>query len=101
MALFEHIEALRGASIMEQHEFPLFELTGLYQKFVVEREQMQGECIMVNLNEARDYSDEALLNLIVASGYVRDDADISFRIDAARQYFYAYFHLEYLEKTSA
>ena len=95
MSLFAEIQPLSGMEVLEEHQFPLFELTGLYQKFRVDRagEIISGECITVNLHEAQNKSDEEILNLIVASGYVAEDMDISFRIDAGRRYFYAYFNL--------
>lgn len=93
MDLFQEINQLSGAQILDEHIFPLFELTGLYQKFFVAREDIGGECIIVNLQEAQNKSDEEILNLIIASGYVAEDADVSFRVDSQRRYFYAYFNL--------
>lgn len=93
MDLFKDIQQISGAEISEEHQFPLFELTGLYQKFFVAEKAISGECIIVNLAEAQNKSDEEILNLIIASGYVAEDMDVSFRIDLQRRYFYSYFNL--------
>lgn len=91
MTDFSRIQNLNGAHIIEAHEFPLFQFTALYQKFTVPSERISAESIIVPL-EVIDISHEELLNLIIASGYVADDADITFRTNEASGYFYAYFN---------
>ncbi|SUO98088.1 hypothetical protein [Suttonella indologenes] len=94
MADFSRIELLADSSILEQHEFPLFEYTGLYLQLRSQAQTMDYCCIVVDQQEAQDADDEKLLNLVAASGYVDDDSDITFRISKAEQYFYTYFNFK-------
>lgn len=95
MSLFLNIKQLSNIQMIDEHQFPLFEYTGLYQKFSAPEQHMEAECIIVNLQEVAEVkpiTDEAILNLVVASGYVPEDADLTFRIDPNREYLYAYFN---------
>lgn len=92
MADFSRIELLADSVILEQHEFPLFEYTGLYLHLRSRAQAMDYGCIVVDQSEAQDADDEKLLNLVAASGYVDDDSDITFRISKARNYFYTFFN---------
>lgn len=92
MSDFNHIEQISGAEILEQHQFPLYELTGLFQRLHVAEKGITVECIIVNLEEAEGKSDEDILNLVAASGYVAQDSDITFRSNAESGYFYTYFN---------
>ncbi len=93
MANFSNIQNLTGAEILEQHEFPLFQFTALYQKFVVAEQGIAAESVIVELAEI-NVTHEELLNLIVSSGYVAEDADVTFRVNEASGYFYAYFNFQ-------
>lgn len=53
---------------------------------------MTYESIIVSLADTQDITDEQLLNLVVASGYVNEDSDLTFRINEASGYFYTYFN---------
>lgn len=92
MADFSRVQRLADTEILEEHEFPLFEYTGLYQRGYSKLQGLTYSIIAVELAETADISDEKLLNLIAASGYVDEDSDITFRINKASGYFYAYFN---------
>lgn len=92
MADFSRIELLADSQILEQHEFPLFEYTGLYLRLQSQAQAMDYSCIVVDMQQAHDANDEKLLNLVAASGYVNDDSDITFRISKAEKYFYTFFN---------
>ena len=53
--------------------------------------------IVVSLEEAADRDTQYLLNLVVASGYVAEDADLTFRENRAGGYLYTYFNIQPLE----
>ena len=92
MSDFNNIEQINGAEILEEHQFPLYELTGLFQRLHVAEKGITVESIVVDLAEAEGKSDEEILNLVAASGYVKDDSDITFRSAAGHGYFYTYFN---------
>lgn len=92
MADFSHVQLLADTVLLEEHEFPLFEYTGLYQRGYSKAQGLTYSTIVASLEETRDISKEKLLNLIVASGYVDEDSDITFRENEASGYFYAYFN---------
>ncbi|SUO93346.1 hypothetical protein [Suttonella ornithocola] len=94
MADFSKVQLLSDTVVIEQHEFPLFEYTGLYQKCYSAAQRLTFSSIIVPLSETREISDEKLLNLIVASGYVDEDSDMTFRINEASGYFYTYFNFQ-------
>lgn len=89
---FSGIQQLNGAEIEDEHVFPLYDLTGLFQRLHVPGKGMTVESIVVNLAEAKGKSDEEILNLVAASGYVHDDSDITFRSNPEHGYFYTYFN---------
>ena len=96
----ECLEGLRlpdSGEILEEHRFPLFEYTGLYQKLRVPAAGVQVESIVVSLEEAAERDTQYLLNLVVASGYVAEDADLTFRENRAGGYLYTYFNIQPLE----
>jgi len=80
---FARIRLPDSGEILEEHRFPLFEYTGLYQKLRVPAAGVQVESIVVSLEEAADSDTQYLLNLVVASGYVAEDADLTFRENRA------------------
>ncbi|MBV7433548.1 hypothetical protein KRX19_00775 [Cardiobacteriaceae bacterium TAE3-ERU3] len=92
MSDFNNIEQINGAEIIEEHQFPLYELTGLFQRLRVAEKGITVESIVVNLAEAKGKSDEEILNLVAASGYVKEDSDITFRSSTGHGYFYTYFN---------
>lgn len=94
MSDFNNIERIAGGEILDQHTFPLFGLTGLFQRVHVPEQGMTVDCVVVMLAEAVDKSDEELLNLVVASGYVDDDSDVTFRHSDTSGYFYTYFNFQ-------
>ena len=69
---FARIRLPDSGEILEEHRFPLFEYTGLYQKLRVPAAGVQVESIVVSLEEAADRDTQYLLNLVVASGYVAE-----------------------------
>ena len=91
--LFTRIRLPDSAEILEEHRFPLFEYTGLYQKLRVPATGVQVESIVVSLEEATAHSTQELLNLILASGYVAEDAEFTFRENRADGYLYTYFNI--------
>lgn len=92
MTDFSRVQLLADSVILDTHEFPLFEYTGLWQKYRSEAQKMTYESIIVSLADTQDITDEQLLNLVVASGYVNEDSDLTFRINEASGYFYTYFN---------
>ncbi|UJF23902.1 hypothetical protein L0B52_06040 [Suttonella sp. R2A3] len=92
MSDFNNIETVAGAKILDEHTFPLFGLTGLFQRLYVAGKGITVDCVIVSLAEAADKSDEELLNLVVASGYVHEDSDVTFRHNESSGYFYTYFN---------
>ncbi len=94
MVDFSRIELLADSEIIEQHEFPLFGYTGLYLRCHSARESLGYDCVVVSLREVEDCDDEKLLNLVVASGYVKENSDITFRSNPASEYFYTYFNFQ-------
>lgn len=95
--LFHRIRLPEGGEVHEEHRFPLFEYTGLYQKLHIPASGLQVECITVSLEEAAGRSVSDLLNLVVASGYVAEDADLTFRESRTDGYLYAYFNIRPLD----
>ena len=89
---FAHPGALKDAVILERHDFPLFELMGEYQKIAVPAQKLTVECIIAPLF-GHDKSTQDLLDMAAASGYIRDDSDITFHASESTGYFCAYFHL--------
>ena len=89
---FARIRLPDSGEILEEHRFPLFEYTGLYQKLRVPAAGVQVESIVVSLEEAADRDTQYLLNLVVASGY-----DLTFRENRAGGYLYTYFNIQPLE----
>lgn len=63
---FARIRLPDSGEILEEHRFPLFEYTGLYQKLRVPAAGVQVESIVVSLEEAADSDTQYLLNLVVA-----------------------------------
>ena len=94
---FARIRLPDSGEILEEHRFPLFEYTGLYQKLRVPAAGVQVESIVVSLEEAADRDTQYLLNLVVASGYVAEDADLTFRENRAGGDLYTYFNIQPLE----
>ncbi|MDO4642587.1 MAG: hypothetical protein Q4A74_01970 [Cardiobacteriaceae bacterium] len=91
--LFVALRPLRGSQVIEAHCFPLFELTGLYQKLSVPLAGILVESVLINLEEAADCEVQYLLDLVVASGYVAEDADLTFRESRAEGFLYTYFNI--------
>lgn len=92
MSDFSRIQLLADSQVIEEHRFPLFEYVGLYQRCYSPEHKMYYSVIVVALEDTVGVSDEKLLNLVAASGYVDDDSDITFRINQASGYFYTYFN---------
>lgn len=90
---FSHPGALKNAVILERHDFPLFELSGEYQKIHVPEQGIIVECIITG-TRGHDKSTQELLDMAVASGYIREDSDITFHVSESNGYFCAYFHLQ-------
>lgn len=90
---FSHPGVLKEAQILERHDFPLFELPGEYQKITLPEQNLTVECIITTTRN-HDKSTQELLDMAVASGYIREDSDITFHISESTGYFCAYFHLE-------
>lgn len=90
---FRHPGALKHAVILEQHDFPLFELTGEYQKIHVPDQRIIVECIITKTG-GHGKTTQELLDMAAASGYIREDSDITFHVSEASGYFCAYFHLQ-------
>lgn len=91
--LFTHIRPLPGSEVIQEHIFPLFEYTGLYQQISVPEAGVQAECIIVSLQETAGKSVEYLLNLISASGYLSQEAELNFRESPQEGYLYTYFNI--------
>ena len=91
--LFTCIRLPDSAEILEEHRFPLYGLTGLYQKLRVPAAGVQVESITVSLSEAAGQNVRELLNLVLASGYVAEDAELTFRENRAAGYLYTYFNI--------
>lgn len=89
---FAHPGALQNAEILERHDFPLFELPGEYQKIHIAEQGITVECIIAP-SRGHDKTTQDLLDMAIASGYIRDDSDITFHVSESRGYFCAYFHL--------
>ena len=90
---FTGIRLPDSAEILEEHRFPLYGLTGLYQKLRVPAAGVQVESITVSLEEAAGQNVRELLNLVLASGYVAEDAELTFRENRAAGYLYTYFNI--------
>lgn len=90
---FSHPGVLKEAQILERHDFPLFELPGEYQKITLPEQNLTVECIITTTRN-HGKSTQELLDMAVASGYIREDSDITFHISESTGYFCAYFHLE-------
>lgn len=97
--LFTRIRLPDSAEILEEHRFPLYGLTGLYQKLRVPAAGVAVESITVNLEEAAGQNTQELLNLVLASGYVAEDAELTFRENRAGGYLYTYFNIMPLADT--
>ena len=91
--LFTRVRLPDSAEILEEHRFPLYGLTGLYQKLRVPAAGVTVESITVNLEEAAEQNTQELLNLVLASGYVAEDAELTFRENRAGGYLYTYFNI--------
>jgi len=94
--LFTRVRLPDSAEILEEHRFPLFGLTGLYQKLRVPAAGVTVESITVSLEEAAEQNTQELLNLVLASGYV---AELTFRENRAGGYLYTYFNIVPLADT--
>ena len=92
--LFHNLRLPESGEILEEHRFPLFEYTGLYQKLRVPAAGGSVESIVVNLEEAAGRDIQYLLNLVVASGYVGEDSDLTFREHRAGGHLYTYFNIQ-------
>lgn len=91
---FACISLPESSEVLEEHRFPLFAYSGLYQKLRVPAAGVQVESIIVSLEEAAGCDTQYLLNLVVASGYLAEDADLTFRENRAGGYLYTYFNLQ-------
>ena len=83
---FARIRLPEGGEIREEQRFPLLTYTALYQKLHIPAAGLQVESIVVSLEEAAAHSTQELLNLILASGYVAEDAELTFRENRAGGY---------------
>ncbi|MFC2503625.1 MAG: hypothetical protein ACFN4D_06210 [Cardiobacterium sp.] len=90
---FARIRLPEGGEIREEQRFPLLTYTALYQKLHIPAAGLQVESIVVSLEEAAAHSTQELLNLILASGYVAEDAEFTFRENRADGYLYTYFNI--------
>lgn len=97
---FARIQLPNSAETLEEHRFPLYGLTGLYQKLRVPAAGVQVESITVSLSEAAGQNTQELLNLVLASGYVAADAELTFRENRAGGYLYTYFNIVPLANAS-
>ena len=90
---FARFRLPEGGEIREEQRFPLLTYTALYQKLHIPAAGLQVESIVVSLEEAAAHSTQELLNLILASGYVAEDAEFTFRENRADGYLYTYFNI--------
>lgn len=89
----DEFDSIDGAEILEAHDFPLFELAGHYRKLHIPAQNLTLECIITTMH-GHTLNDEAILNLVVASGYVAEDSDITFRHNQRTGLFYTYFNFQ-------
>lgn len=94
MADFSKLERLKDSEVLEQHEFPLSEFTGLFQKCHSAQEKFSYCVVVVDKKETGDTSDEELLKRVLASGYVDEASEITFRSTPASSLFYTYFNFQ-------
>ena len=94
---FSRIRLPGGGEIREEHRFPLATYSGLYQKLHIPAAGLQVESIVVHFDETVGHNTQELLNLVLATGYVAEDAEFTFRENRANGYLYTYFNIRPLE----
>lgn len=94
MADFTEVELLADSEVLDAHEFPLFSYVALFQKLRSTRENMSYCAIVVERAVVEAEGEEALLNMVAASGYLDEDSDLTFRFNEQSAYFYCYFNFK-------